>query len=471
MFKSLRARLGLSYLLIITIVILVLLTGIIVSLLGKPLVYRNVSNRLRISANAINLRVEYGALQNEDRLEKVLLREAANRGTRYLIIDQQGKIVFDTEPGQMIGVLDVRSAINEDPLKVSTFRDGKGQVWIYAAQWLADGRAIVAAEQRPAFRLRTLLRDDLIRPFLLAMMLAVVLAFGLSIIMAEWITRPLVQIADDAEAMTLDPSRTIQSSGPLEVQRLSRALNSMLKKVLLSQQVQRDFLADISHELKTPLTSIQGFSQAILDGVAASPEQIHSSAEIIHLEASRLHRMTLDLLSLARLESGSVNLHFEKVDLTQLTLDCISRFEPVAKVKNVKLVPQTHEPIEISADGDKLAQAFSNLIDNAIKFTKENSEVDIRVYQSGEGAVFEIEDQGEGISESDLPRIFDRFYQVKKSRSNQTRTGVGLGLAICKQIIMAHNANISIASKAGQGTKFVVKFPVAIDSNFGHRGN
>ena len=229
-----------------------------------------------------------------------------------------------------------------------------------------------------------------------------------------------------------------------------------------SQRSQRDFVANVSHELKTPLTSIQGFAQAILDDTADTPEARQQAAQIIYDEAGRMHRMALDLLDLARLEAGTADLKMSSVDLDVLLRNILEKFPRLAQTTGVNLQLNIPEKLPVLiGDGDRLAQVFTNLVDNALKFTPANGSVTLQAVKVGTDMEISITDTGIGIPKEALPRLFDRFYQVDPSRAGGERHGAGLGLAIVQEIIQSHNGRISVRSEVGRGTTFVIHLPLA----------
>jgi signal transduction histidine kinase len=248
----------------------------------------------------------------------------------------------------------------------------------------------------------------------------------------------------------------------------------MADKVRDTQQIQRDFLANVSHELKTPLTSIQGFSQAIKDGLTADTESIRKSASTIFDESNRMARMVSELLDLARIETGQIVMRSESIKIDQLLWSVIERMTLRAQHNHVTLQNDVPSGLpQILGDGDRLAQVFNNLIDNALKHTPSGGRVSVSaralsgssVIRRGKawpgGVEIAVADTGAGIPPEDLSRIFERFYQVDKSRARSTSGGsLGLGLAIVKEIVTAHGGTIKAESVVGLGTRFIVTLPM-----------
>jgi signal transduction histidine kinase len=236
----------------------------------------------------------------------------------------------------------------------------------------------------------------------------------------------------------------------------------MVTRVEGSQKSQREFVANVSHELKTPLTSVQGFAQAILDGTADTSESRTQAVQIIYNEAGRMHRMVLDLLDLARLDAGTADLKMSAVDVQALLQNIVIKFTPQAQKAGIRLDLDIPAALPaVLGDGDRLAQVFINLVDNALKFTPAGGRVILSAIPAGSEMELTVSDTGPGIPPEALPRLFDRFYQVDASRAGGEGHGAGLGLAIAKEIVEAHGGRISVRSELGHGTTFVIHLPLA----------
>jgi signal transduction histidine kinase len=312
----------------------------------------------------------------------------------------------------------------------------------------------------PTFRetLRAQLGSGLFFVIFQSAVIGMFMAFLISIWFVRWVTKPLVNIALGATRLAQgDYSTRVPISGPQETQIVALAFNDMASRVEMTQQAQRDFLANVSHDLRTPLTSIQGFAQAISEGVA-EPQV----AEIIHSEASRLNRMVNDLLDLARIQAGRMDMLRKAVQIDILLNSVGKSLGMKAEKQGVHLQLDIPELPRVAGDGDRLAQVFTNLVDNAIKHTSAGGQVRLRAAldEASKGVVVVVQDTGEGIPAADLPRIFERFYQVDKSRAKSS--GTGLGLAITAEIIYAHNGKIWVESEYGQGARFTVWLPQPI---------
>src|SRR5690625_3389961 len=226
-------------------------------------------------------------------------------------------------------------------------------------------------------------------------------------------------------------------------------------------KLRKDFIANVSHELRTPISMLQGYSEAIVDDVAESPEEKNELAQIIYEESMRLSRLVNDLLDLGRMEAGHVEVRKEQVEVTAYVERIVKKFLGVSEDNHVDLqLTKDMEQDSATFDPDAVEQVFTNLIDNAIRHTKENGFVHVHILNNKEEFNVSIQDNGSGVPEEDLPFIFERFYKADKARTrNGQKKGTGLGLAIAKNIVDAHDGVITVKSKQNQGTTFNFKIP------------
>jgi len=306
------------------------------------------------------------------------------------------------------------------------------------------------------------LRDEVLPIFLQGGGIALLLSLALAFLMARWVADPLQRIVTASQHVPVTEQPPLEERGPREVRELTRAFNAMLARVQSSQKSQRDFVANVSHELKTPLTSIQGFAQAILDGTADTPESRAQAAEVIYAEAARMYRLVLDLLDLARLDAGTADLKMAPVDVNALLNGTAEKFSLQAQQAGVRLQVDAPPALpSLSADGDRLAQVLTNLVDNALKHTPAGGQVILSAQVQGAELVLSVADSGTGIPAQAIPHVFERFYQADVSRTGGEKHGAGLGLAIAHEIIAAHGGRISLRSQEGQGATFYVHLPLS----------
>jgi signal transduction histidine kinase len=454
MFTSLRSRLWLSYAFVISVALFAVVIVLFIFLLRNPVLYREAQQRLRTvqSQLAENPRVVTGD-------PETLTRIAQANNVRILLFDSGRSLTFDSNPDQP-ALPFPRLTLLERNSRIAT--DAGGRVWQYAITRLSSGSVLVVAAPRPSTHFLSVFADEFLLPLIEGGLIALLLSLVLAFVLSRWVADPLQQVVLAAQKYPSQAMIPVPPRGPHEVQDLTRAFNSMVSRVESAQRSQRDFVANVSHELKTPLTSIQGFAQAILDGTADTPESRKRAAQIIHEEAGRMHRMAFDLLDLARLEGGTAELTMSPVDMTALLRSVAERFSPQAQKANVNLrVTLPQELPGLIGDGDRLAQVFTNLVDNALKFTPAGGEIELSARVEQAGIEFRVTDTGIGVDAGALPHLFDRFYQADPSRAGGERHGAGLGLAIAREIVQAHGGKIGVRSSAGHGTMFTIHLPRA----------
>jgi signal transduction histidine kinase len=289
-------------------------------------------------------------------------------------------------------------------------------------------------------------------------------ALVLGFLLSQSVAAPLRNIARAARSVARGSYRQrVPVTGPREVRELAATFNRMTEEVQRSQQTLRDFLANISHELKTPLTSIRGFSEAIQDGTIDNPDGIQRSARIISTESNRVLRLVEELLDLSRIESGQVSMQQEDLDLSELFEHVREIFALRAEEGGVQLELGGTGGTRIRGDFDRLEQVLNNLIDNALRHTPPGGAVRVASRESQPAVVqVTVSDTGKGIPPEDVVHLFERFYRARDSERADGKTkGYGLGLAITREIVRAHGGDIWATSEVGRGTTFVFTLPIA----------
>lgn len=230
------------------------------------------------------------------------------------------------------------------------------------------------------------------------------------------------------------------------------------------EEIRRDFVANASHEIRTPVTSIKGFVETLLDGALEDKETTERFLEIIGRHADRLNAIVEDLLSLSSIEkvSGREEVSLEERALQEVVEEAIELCRAGARKKDVALKVRCGEDITARVNPSLLVQAVVNLVDNAVKFSLEGGEVEVQCHRRGAIAVIEVRDRGCGIAREDIPRLFERFYRADKARSRELG-GTGLGLAIVKHIVQVHGGEVTVDSEIGQGSTFAINLPAASD--------
>lgn len=225
------------------------------------------------------------------------------------------------------------------------------------------------------------------------------------------------------------------------------------------EEFRKDFIADVSHELKTPIFAAQGFVHTLLDGAVKDKAVRKKFLKKAAKSLDGLDRLVQDLLTLSNIETGRIKMHFEKIDLYTLTQEVMEQFEVKAEKKNINLhIEGPLRKVMVFADGQRITQVMTNLLSNAIKHSDKDAEVIVSFSATKKSVITQVTDYGEGIPKEHINRIFERFYRVDKSRSRE-KGGTGLGLAIVKHILEGHNSKTRVESTPGKGSTFGFKLP------------
>jgi two-component system, OmpR family, phosphate regulon sensor histidine kinase PhoR len=270
------------------------------------------------------------------------------------------------------------------------------------------------------------------------------------------------QVVTSARSNTISPGRTFDvTAAPMPGGGAVAVLRDLTETERM-EKTRRDFIANVSHELRTPLTSIQGYAETLLES-PGEENHVRDFLEIIRKNAARMSRLTEDLLTLARVESGEQRFDIQEVSAEELLADALESFHEVARSYQVELVKENGVAGKsVHADREAIHQVFSNLIENALKYAAVGKRVVLGAREVAGGVEFYVRDFGPGISSEHLPRLFERFYRVDKARSRESG-GTGLGLAIAKHIVLAHQGTIRAESELNHGSAFLFTLPAVAE--------
>ncbi|TME19244.1 MAG: HAMP domain-containing histidine kinase [Chloroflexi bacterium] len=376
----------------------------------------------------------------EDRLRNIAVASGADR---MLLVAANRTIVFDSAGSDSIGTKIVLGAQR----KIDQGTVNEGNVVISGQDFIGAGVAIAPRRDpdgaaglvfaRTVASINSLATGQVVPRLLGAGLAALLLALAIALLLSRAFARPLSELAGAAEEIAAgNYAARVGVTGRDEIGVVGRSFNRMAEAVERARATQRDFLANVSHELKTPLTSLLGFSQALIDGSLQTPAERTRAGTIIHEEAHRVLRMSQELLDLARVESGQISLHPTDVDLKALLEQEIEIVKPRAGERQLALdLRLPTSPPHVKSDPERLHQIIDNLLDNAVKYAPAGTPVEVAVangLMNVEVAVSNQVDQ----NPPDPQRIFDRFYRGDPSRSSAAG-GVGLGLAISRELAVA----------------------------------
>ena len=304
---------------------------------------------------------------------------------------------------------------------------------------------------------------DIIPQLSIAGGLALLVATIAAVLIARSVTGRLASVTHAAQEMAKgDYEQQLDPAGEDEIGRLANAFNEMAQQVNRSHRMMRDLLGNVSHELKTPLTSIQGFSQALEEGAISTEDEYKEAGRIINEEAERMRRLIEDLIELSRLESGQATVQREDVDVGDLLTGCAKRLGRQLASTDTKITLDMEKLPRLRGDGRRLEQVFTNLIGNAVRHAEDDSEITVRAEALNGGIRVGVHNTGSYIPEEDLSRVFERFFQLDRNRSV---SGSGLGLAIVNEVVQAHGGTIHAVSSQDEGTEFIVDLPLSPPAN------
>ncbi|MCE3201049.1 HAMP domain-containing histidine kinase [Paenibacillus sonchi] len=287
---------------------------------------------------------------------------------------------------------------------------------------------------------------------------AFLLALGITWIIAQYLSRPLLKMQQATRkiaAGNLETRLDINSSD--EMGSLAHAINDLAVDLQRYRDTRQEFFANISHELRTPITYLEGYSQVLQQELYETVEERNKYLEIIHDEALRLQHLVEDLFDLAKMEEGKISLELEWVNMSDLAQQAVRKVELKAREKSLSLHYNENGMMKkIRADKKRMEQVILNLLENAVRYT-EQGEIKVSVTYTTSAFLLVVEDSGIGIPKDEIPYIFERFYRVEKSRSRQYG-GTGLGLSIVKKLVELQSGQITVTSEVGKGTQFKIQF-------------
>ena len=291
-----------------------------------------------------------------------------------------------------------------------------------------------------------------------------VIVFMIITFLAWWFTNPLNRSIEVIKKMAeghFDQRIEVNDFLHTELAELAESSNNMAEKLDQVETSRQEFVSNVSHELKTPLSSIKVLSDSILiqDPDAVPKEMYVEFLRDINSEVDRMTDIINDLLTLVRMNRQEVALKPMLINLTDMVGDVVKRLEPIAKAKNITVAYNRVKDVTAEIEETKLSLAVSNLIENGIKYNNEGGRVEVTVDADHQNAFITVADTGIGIAEDEIGKIFDRFYRVDKNRDRETG-GTGLGLSIVRSAVLMHNGSIKVSSKENEGTTFVIIIPL-----------
>lgn len=290
--------------------------------------------------------------------------------------------------------------------------------------------------------------------------IAMILLAMFSVFLADRMVRPIHKITGAIENVTEGYSDDVLHVDTFtETRQLSEAFNKMLGRLKILDESREEFVSNVSHELKTPMTSMKVLADSLLEQDNVPVEMYQEFMQDIAKEIDRENQIITDLLSLVKMDRSGQTMNIQTMNINDLLEQILRRLKPIAEKKNVEMVMESFRPVNAEIDETKFTLAVSNLVENAIKYNRENGWVHVSLNADHKYFYVKVEDSGIGIPEQDQAHIFERFYRVDKSHSREIG-GTGLGLAIARNAVLVHRGSIKVYSNEGEGTTFTVRIPL-----------
>ena len=302
--------------------------------------------------------------------------------------------------------------------------------------------------------------QEITQMFLIIIVIALIGTLIVSYFLSSRMTRPLKTMANAAKEFAAGDFsvRVPEDNHCDEIDELATSFNNMARDLEQLEELTQGFIGNVSHEFKTPMTTISGFVDGMLDGTIPQDQQ-KKYLHIISEEVKRLSRMTMSMLAAAKIQSGELIISPVPFDFSEMASQILLSFEQKITAKNIEVDADLADRLMVMGDRDHVFRAVYNLVDNAVKFINEGGTLRVTAYPAGAFCEFSISNTGDGIAPEDIPHVFDRFYKTDRSRSRD-RSGAGLGLYIVKNIINLHGGDISVRSDGGE-TEFSFTLPLA----------
>jgi signal transduction histidine kinase len=434
-------------------VIIVVTVGAIYFLVSQRLAveveyYEQISEQYRSDQIPTRLRAHYLSQSlSWEGVQSVVEETASISGAHIILTDADTVVIADSE-GKLLGQYYYNPDLPGSDLTMPWSTEILGKVYI-----ISDPEAdpYVAPFRR--------LSDSINRFLLLGGAVAIVIALILTFVLSRRLSSPIGVLANAARRLGRgDLSQRVQFKGKGEVKELAQAFNSMAADLEHAEQLRRNLVADVAHELRTPLSNIQGYLEAIRDRVMkANAATIRSLNE----ETALLSRLVDELQELSLAEAGELKLVYQAEDIANVVKQAVTSWQPQVAAKRISLSLDLPDNLPlVNIDRQRVNEVLHNLLENAVAHTHKGGTINVTAMTQGDWVEVCVSDTGEGIPVEDLPYIFERFYRVDRSRARATG-GSGLGLTIAKRLVEAHGGQITVQSELGKGSSFSFTLPIA----------
>lgn len=425
----------------------------------------------------IRLRCIYDEAYSSENVARLLVNHSVDFEECAAVFDEDGRMITKCSPS-------VSDIFRKDEIPQSVFVGVKADERYYIGKlegMFSENRATYIEDFTTAegryYLLVSVPADDILdfskKIFVVCSAtatLVISLMFFVMYIVTKRLLAPIEDITVGAERFGRgDFSEHIPVSGEGEIYYLAVSLNNMADSIAENERVRKSFVANVSHELRTPMTSIGGFVDGILSGTIP-PEKERHYLSIVSDEIKRLSRLVRTMLNISKFEAGEMTISYKKLDIADLLIRTVFLFEKNIDAKHVEIEGLCNDPVMAMADEDLMQQVFFNLIENATKFVPVWGTITFGIKREEGMISIAIKNTGDGLSDDEIPKIFDRFYKTDASRSRD-KNGVGLGLSIVRSIVRLHDGRIIVNSTKGEFTEFVVEIPDKLQDEAAKKGD
>lgn len=388
--------------------------------------------------------------------------------TTFFVTDTSGKTIFCTEKQPCVHT---KLTVSKDAVGIISEQGKYAEIGqfnnVYTSKHYtvgvpikADGNTLIGyvfSSADTAMQQNNFV-NQMLKMFMISAVAVLIIIFIAVYFVSLRLTKPLRQMAIAAQNFGKGEFNTrFEVNSYDEMGQLAMALNNMAQSLSVSESTRRSFVANISHELKTPMTSISGFIDGILDGTIP-PEKEKYYLNIVSGETKRLARLVKSMLNLSRIEAGEMKINTAKINIVDIICQTVFSFEQQIEKKKLTINGLDHDKVFVDADSDLIHQVVYNLTENAVKFVEEGGYIDFSFTSDQQKTLIGIKNSGGGLSKEELPKIFDRFYKTDKSRGLD-KNGVGLGLYIVRSIVNLHGGEVMVRSAEGEYTEFLFSIP------------
>lgn len=454
--KGIKRKIILNYCIVIIVTVFVL--EVVFLLYTRNYHYGSVKNYLYNKGESVNqIYNTYMPNKTFDEKSRDIFKNIilSDEKASVQIISKNGEILLDCNGlkiNKKVKTQDVKDAIASGDISFSESKKHKETIYSLSIPIKEYNQTMGVVRYSVSLRKiqETLVKIEIVCTMVAAAVLVFVLL--ISSVLAKSIVIPIKELQNAAEVMAGGNYKIrAKNSSEDEIGELASTFNYMAEEIEKSVKIKNDFISSISHELRTPLTSIQGWSETLLGG--SDEEEKDLGLNIIQGETKRLIKIVEELLDFSRYQKNKMDFNMDKVDVEKLLKEVVNQYRVKAKEKQLDLHLKIQNKLKsVEGDSDRLKQVFINLLENSYKFTDIGGNIEVDAFMEGDSLYIIIEDNGIGIEEENLSKVFEKFF-----KENANKPGSGIGLSLCKEIIKAHNGEIFIESEKNQGTIITIK--------------